>query len=244
MITDSIRVLAQLLGARQPAAHPPYPPSLPLLEHICEPRPADWLRMSMTTFAESVASFLPGHFEAYARVYHPFEYDDDSAAATSSWRELSAAAGADPRDPAAAEAFAFRGVQGAQARVGRLPTALIQPLLDHLKPATTTPERCFFAIWEGHGGLAVPPTLMPTLELPHRRYHIFAGPIEAIRTNFSAVAFDHQSANLWWPADQAWCVATEVDFAWTYVGGARSCIRTLLGDPRFEAVKTTPNALW
>jgi hypothetical protein len=118
----------------------------------------------------------------------------------------------------------------------------VDPLIEHLGRTTTTPERCFFAVWEGFGGSAVPHTLTPKLELPQRAYHVFAGPVEGARTSFSGVYFDYQSANLWWPADHAWCVATEVDLAWTYVGGARSCIKALLADPRLEALETTAAA--
>jgi hypothetical protein len=211
-------------------------PSLPLLQHLSDPQPAGWLRTSMTTFACSVASFLPGHYDAYARLYHPF-------GTGASWRALAAAAGVDLRDAAAAEHFAYDGVPGAQAMVGRTPFEMVEPLLAHLRPATGTPERCFFAVWEGNGDLA-PDSLEPKLELPHRRYHVFTGPIEAARTSCSVLPILHQSANLWWPADQAWCVATEVDFAWTYVGGARSCIDALLADARLEAVETSADASW
>jgi hypothetical protein len=87
---------------------------------------------------------------------------------------------------------------------------------------------------------------MPKLELPHRAYHVFTGPITAALTSYSAYSFGHhdQFANLWWPADQAWCVATEVDFAWTYVGGSRACIDAVLADPRLEAVETSASARW
>jgi hypothetical protein len=121
---------------------------------------------------------------------------------------------------------------------------LISVLLEHLEPATTTPGRCFFAVWEGFGDSVVPRTLEPTLELPHRRYHVFAGPVEGARASFTSWPFGHQSANLWWPADRAWFVATEIDFAWTYVGGTRACIDALLADPRLEAVETTAQARW
>src|SRR5882672_11612093 len=51
-------------------------PTLPLLEHVRDLQPAEWLRSSITTFARNVASFLPGHFEAYARLHHPLEIND------------------------------------------------------------------------------------------------------------------------------------------------------------------------
>jgi len=104
----------------------------------------------MTSFAETAASFLPGHFEAYARVSHPLEY------------------------------------------TGSLPDAQIGPLVEHLEPATT---------------------------------------------------FIHQSANLWFPADQSWCVATEIDLAWTYIGGSRRCVASILADSRLETAETTAAAV-
>ncbi len=219
-------------------------PSLPLLDYAREPHQADWLRLSMTTFGESVASFLPGHFEAYARIYHPFGHGSGTAVPAPTWHELAASAGVDLRDPKVAAEFASFGSGAGQAELGRLPSLLLSPLVEHLRQATTTADRCYFAVWEGHGDLVVPHTLEPTLELPERRYHVFSGPIEGALTSFSDIYFVHLSANLWWPTDQAWCVATEIDFAWTYVGGTRSLIEALLEDPRFEAVETSATAHW
>jgi hypothetical protein len=202
------------------------------------------LRASLTTFGRSVASILPGHFPAYARVYHPFDSNALSPFAANTWRELATLTGRPLRDSGDAADFALYGVPSRQARVGELPPALIDALVDHLRLATTTPEQCLFAVWEGFGGSVVPPTLSPTLELPHRAYHVFGGPIAAARTSYSVVSFQHQSANLWWPADHAWCVATEVDFAWTYLGGTAACVDAVLADPRLEAVPTSAAARW
>lgn len=47
-----------------------------------------------------------------------------------------------------------------------------------------------------------------------------------------------QSANLWWPEDRAWCVATEIDFSWTYVGGSGVCIQALIAAQQLEAMPT------
>jgi hypothetical protein len=180
------------------------------------------------TFGVDVGSFLPSHFEAYARIDHP-PVDG-------------------PRD-------------------GCLPIDFVGPLIEHLRSDTTTPDRCFFAVWEGFGGgstfirfepgtswwqrrkarkaLALasrPPSWKsqrPTLELPARSYHVFAGPIEGAGSNLSGSHIGWQSANLWWPADHAWCVATEIDNAWTYVGASRRCIDTILADGRLGASERT-----
>ena len=218
--------------------------SLPLLTHLRDLDVADWLRSSLTTFATNVASFLPGHLPAYARLYHPFDFGGGAAPAGGTWRDLATRAGRELSDPAAAADFALYGVANAQAPVGTMPPDLIQALLPHLETAAATPEACYFAVWEGLGCSVVPPTRMPTLELPHRAYHLFAGPLAAARTSYSPMPWGHQSANLWWPADRAWCVATEIDFGWSYVGGPRTCIEAVLADARFEAVPTTATARW
>ena len=216
MAAERARFVDRMLARFRPAPRQSdaSPPLLPLLEYVREPQAADWLCTSVTTFSESVASFLPGHFEAYARIYHPFGYGAPPGTDAPSWRELPAAVGVDLRDTATAEALAYCGAESGQARIGSVPEALIGPLVDHLRRATTTPARCFFAAREGFGNSAVP----RTLELPHRRYHVFTGPIGSAHTNLSANLVGHQSANLWWPADQAWCVAIEIDFVCTYVG--------------------------
>jgi hypothetical protein len=51
----------------------------------------------------------------------------------------------------------------------------------------------------------------------------------------SPVPFD-QSPNLWWPEDRAWFVTSEIDFAWTYVGGDNSLVEALVSDSRLEAL--------
>lgn len=38
---------------------------------------------------------------------------------------------------------------------------------------------------------------------------------------------DPLTPSLWWPDDRTWCVATEIDFRWTYVGGSQVCINEI-----------------
>jgi hypothetical protein len=44
-----------------------------------------------------------------------------------------------------------------------------------------------------------------------------------------------------WPADRAWCVASEIDLQWTYVGGPRGLIDAVLADGRIEALPAAPD---
>ena len=49
------------------------------------------------------------------------------------------------------------------------------------------------------------------------------------------VNIENQSPNLWWPEDRSWCVATEIDLHYTYIGAPRDLIHRLLAHPVLEA---------
>jgi hypothetical protein len=46
-----------------------------------------------------------------------------------------------------------------------------------------------------------------------------------------------QSPNQWWPEDRAWCVATEIDFDSTLVGGCEALVRQIVEHPGLEAFR-------
>lgn len=135
--------------------------------------------------------------------------------------------------------------------------------MDILATHTSTPERCWFCVWEGYGwdnasclsaraSPGKPPRVAdpvpawvragPRVRLPGRDYLLYAGVVD------DALAFvgsQHQTPNLWWPADRSWCVATEIDLAWTYVGGSAELVRRLESDARIEALPASPgDSLW
>lgn len=84
----------------------------------------------------------------------------------------------------------------------------------------------------------------PRVQFPAREYVLLEGPLDAVaeigeRTHFQGRShFESHSPNLWWPDDQAWCVATEIDHQSTYVGGPEGLISELLIDARFEAFES------
>jgi hypothetical protein len=141
-------------------------------------------------------------------------------------------------------------------KTGSLPLDLARALVGMLSDYTRTPERCWFAAWEGWGdpvfavsrfsgskhGPAPPlPVVIPrprtrTFKVPGRGYYIARGALASALETVYGVASHYQSASIWWPDDRAWCVATEVDFDWTYVGGSNECIAAVLGHPDLEAL--------
>ena len=114
---------------------------------------------------------------------------------------------------------------------GSLPTPERLALVEVLRPATTTPDRCWFCLWDGHGGVD-DQGVAERLRLPGRSYFFYAGPVETALESPPGLESWDQSPNLWWPNDRAWCVATEVDYAWTYVGGTSELIDRLFADER------------
>ena len=118
------------------------------------------------------------------------------------------------------------------------------------------PETCCFCVWNGFGdsGSAMytrpgTPRLKRTksretrrlVKLPWRDYELFEGPLSEAIISMAANYPNQQTPNLWWPKDHTWCVASEIDLPWTYVGGSTGLITRLLDDTRLEAVVTEPD---
>jgi hypothetical protein len=148
-------------------------------------------------------------------------------------------------------------------RNGVLSNRQMRALVGLLANHTTTADACWFCLWEGQGylhpgGMVAlvfvsaggprplrwlrlraarrrarrPKTIrLPTarVKLPHRDYLLFAGSVQ------QAIGWE-DGPNLWWPDDRAWCVASEIDFGYTYVGGSHELIREVLAHPELEAL--------
>jgi hypothetical protein len=134
-----------------------------------------------------------------------------------------------------------------------------------LRHWTTAPQRCWFCVWDGYGwdhsiyltasdsataaGPAfgrrpdpVPPGVRGgrRVELPNRDYLLYRGPLDAALAT-ARLGVGHQVANLWWPQDRAWFVASEIDLTCTYVGGPAGLIGQLLAETRIEALPAAPD---
>ena len=210
--------------------------------------------------------FIPSGFAIYARVFHPARRRD---ATPVRWRELAERFGTTVHpEMQFTHIVATRGTDHLDDLYppieGCLPRKETTLLADLLMPHTTAPARCWFAIWDGFGvwggreALTSMPDMseadlrraeandrrmqdqlraIPRMSIPWRDYFLFRGPIEAASQLVSDEPF--QSANLWWPDDRAWCVATEIDGNSTYVGAEEACIERILDDERLEALPSS-----
>jgi len=150
-------------------------------------------------------------------------------------------------------------------RTGELPERLANRLAGVLAPFTREPGRCLYGAWEGWGvpsvmmlwregrskaevrqaqeaaeaRIATWQTLLnsaPRLVLPaQREMHLLEGPLDAV-SEFYEEQHRHPPS-LWWSADRAWCVGTDIDLMTTYVGGRSEAISALLDDEQLEALR-------
>jgi hypothetical protein len=212
--------------------------------------PASWIQTRLHPFGQDVGWVIPEGFAAYARVFHPpYRITSDGSLTPVRWRDIAAAnnrtiaaemqrldLSADPTrfSPSGEELW------DQQSKSGSIPREIAVRLAAILTAHTRTPELCWFAVWEGFGDLRVRPNGAPIFSIPERNLFLLQGAVDEVLTTLSEVDWSYRSPNLWWPDDRAWCVATEIDFKWTYVGGSSACIEQILTDPELEALPTKP----
>lgn len=93
-----------------------------------------------------------------------------------------------------------------------------------------TPDRAeiWYLVWEGYGEHA-----RHLAERSGRRYVVYHGGLGDIKQFYH---WNRPPADYWFPENQSWCVASDVDLYWTYVGGTQRCIEAILGCSSLEAV--------
>ncbi len=142
--------------------------------------------------------------------------------------------------------------RGQDPRRGHMVPEVLGPLCGLLAEHTDAADHCYFCLWDGYGwGSAVSnqPTFsmeqasaVPRVHLPSRDYLLLIGPLLAAPRigNMLGSRFFPQSPNLFWPADRTWCVASEIDFDSTLVGGTTALIEDILENQRLDAWPVSP----
>jgi hypothetical protein len=213
---------------------------------------ADWIGPRLSSDFGTVGRTVPSGFDAYARIFHTA----DPSVTLTRWSEVAAANGRImhaqaqfSRINSPAEGTTLDDPYDAP-QVGNLDHRDLRSLLSILAAEGSRGMECRFGIWEGWGAnwrtFAQPLDELPefvstsaaVVTLPGRSYYLFHGPVEAaLQCGFWSTPtwFQAQSPNLFWPVDASWCVATEIDFDSTLVGGSSELIARILADPSLEA---------
>jgi hypothetical protein len=234
-----------------------------LVSWVADVSPASWIGSRLRPALENLGSVIPGGFEAYGRLFHPVEertgeYRRWSDVARDNDRVVHPDMQFHMINRRVGTPLPSSYDRGQGPEWGSLPLEERCVLVEHLRDHTTTPAGCWFCVWEGFGGID-DQGVVARVRLPlHREYLLRHGPIEAAMEptphrygpDFGVllattgtepptpaeVYWEDQSPNLWWPEDRAWFVATEIDYAWTYIGGSSQLIERLLADDRLEVL--------
>jgi hypothetical protein len=225
-----------------------------MLEPAEDATPAHWLTRAAGE-VHTLHVMVPDVFDAYARVFHPALLADKEVR----WADV-----ADANERAMHGGAEWGSLTGSrklngqeelwdrEPNLGQLPARLARRLAEILAGHTSTPERCFFAVWEGWG---VPHVFVlgrditeeererieaesqqevwdwdsfvrcsPTFGLPHRGYHLLEAPLAEI-DRFYRPHNGNASSILRPDAPSIWWPE---DCAWC-VGGDTDLMTTYLG---------------
>jgi hypothetical protein len=216
--------------------------------------PGDWLQPRLRASPQGttlVASVVPTGFEAYARVFHPAQSAARRGGTSLSvpWSAVAGWSGSTAHPEMQWEAISkSRRIATTEKPwdedpdVGQMPIETRAAMAGVLAPWTSTPDHSWVCIWEGFAGIPEFLANVPRVQLPHRSYVLLHATVKRVGDGPLLVGPLHDlGPNLWWPEDRSWCVATEIDFRWTYVGGSAECIQAVLAHQRLEALPANPS---
>jgi hypothetical protein len=213
--------------------------------------PGGWIATEVLSCPPyTVCSLVSQSFEAYARLFHPAYRTVDGRAAEVPWADV-ARANKRQAHPAMEWAsitgeweFLFNGGQpGLWDEVpsrGSPPPRQAARLAEIFAVHTSTPGKCWFAFWDGWAEPRVPAEGVPKLTVPLRSMLLMSGPLAAAATSITPYPRD-QLANLWWPDDRAWCVASDIDLLTTYIGATKECVGAILAADDLEVMLVPPD---
>jgi hypothetical protein len=218
------------------------------LEPAQDARAADWLLAGLRGFGESVLSIVPAGFERYVRLFHPPYRRRNGQLLPVRWAEIAAVRGKRCHPGMQLHALTDSYQLGNPPppdfdhwpQLGSLPLPECRALATALTRWTSA-ETAWFAFWNGYGDTRDNELLVssPTFKAPAREYFLLTGPPHAA-TGKLPDSGRFQSANLWWPDDHTWCVASEIDLITTYIGCSEQCCQALLDVPGLETLEIDP----
>lgn len=203
------------------------------------PSAADWLVRPIGGIPLLVSTFAPEKFPSVVRVLNPLI---DATGRPTSWTSVAQKVGMSlaqvTNGDRLCQEYSAKTGERINVDYGSLSHDVAVVLADVLSHHTSTPEKCFFAVWTGYSGIRNELAGAPVVVLPpEREMYLFEGTINAAAETVDEPSF-RRSLN-WWPADQSWCVRNDIYADSVYVAGSQECISDLLHETRLETLSVT-----
>ena len=115
--------------------------------------------------------------------------------------------------------------------------------LEALAGYSSSTRHCYICVWAGGATFRDPAlTAGPVLDLPHRRYVLLTGTLDDLAGWSDLFDSEVRSAPAFvWPADHAWCFASDVDPHWAGIGAAREVVDHLVAARNLDVVPANPD---
>jgi hypothetical protein len=201
--------------------------------------PAAWIEPRLRAHSFDVGMTAPQGFEAYARIFFPFVGEDIEIDGVVTDKEHITWTETARRSQRVAHALMEQETiqtPGQEATcLGELADEQFDALLPILTRHTSS-TRGWFLLWDGFGDLNQRVfASQPKLRHPARDFYLLSG---THATSYRNLPHD---PNYWWPDDRTWCLCTDTDFYWAYIGGSADCIKEVLSVPELDAYETNPS---
>jgi hypothetical protein len=209
---------------------------------------ADWWIDRLQPFSDHVVgSMVPAGFEAITRIFHPIE---DREGRELRWSDVAAA---------------NQRVVHAQMQLHRIVSRAGAPNLPNNTPdawwgslpirkarslaAALASSGSGGPVWFGFTTIDStfdqPATAeLPAAGTPSRKYFLIRSTLAAI-DEVCRFASDRprdspifEAPTVWWPEDRSWYVFSDVDFAWSYVGGSSALVEAVEKSSELEAIRS------
>jgi hypothetical protein len=207
-------------------------PVRPEFEFIEDVSVANWILDRLEPWDSSgvrVASFLPRGFGAYARIPNRWAPEDEALGEGSLPPEHLASLVAALAEGSVSTVTLlywtgwgdwFGSSEALLTRVDREPTGLDKGhRLRRRRRQAVADHRALGEV--------------PQIRAHSRAYFAFRAKLSAV--SLFEIAGRYQSPSLWWGDDRAWCVATEVDSRYTFVGASHACVGRIKASATLEA---------
>ncbi|WP_448060777.1 hypothetical protein [Cellulomonas hominis] len=209
------------------------------------PEAGAWIGERLGPFGASLGHAVPSGYEAYAVV--PVPPDDEDAAdphGLAPYRTLEAlltvlapVTGDQRVHCGLWTGWGFLRSAGEDPRTALGMSVMVAWAPEGGRPSAEEIDRLRAEAVERMAATRVERPAADVLELPHRAYHLWTGPLRA------ALALRHQQhelPSLVWPQDRSWFVGAPIYTNELAVGGSRAVVAAVLADPRLGGRPATP----